>query len=395
MHDLETRMLLRHHLEMGTPKAELSRRCGVSRRTIHYWVESGQLDRDLEAGAAQHSPRPSVVRKLDPYKGIIRDRLGEFPKLSAQRLFEEVRAAGYPGGHSRVRDYVREVRPGEPLDPAVRFETPPGRQGQVDFGSFRLPWGHRHALLVVLGHSRLLWLRFFPRQTMEVLLCGLEGAFERPALKPLANRPYVRLAAAGGQDAGAVRLRLPAERQAGAGREPARTRLPQPAGERRPARPAGGGQDPSGHQPGHSRRRKRAARLLRSLAGLIESLDEAKAASHLARRLKVLTHPALLVVDEIGYLPVSRDRAVLFFQLINARHEQASTVLTSNKGFEEWGAVLGDEVMAAALIDRLLHHCHIVNIRGNSYRMREHRELRESMRRPEGGDGPRQGEAAP
>ena len=65
---------------------------------------------------------------------------------------------------------------------------------------------------------------------------------------------------------------------------------------------------------------------------------------------------------------------MLFFQLINARHEQASTVLTSNKGFEEWGSVLGDEVMAAALIDRLLHHCHIVNIRGNSYRMRAHQE---------------------
>ena len=64
--------------------------------------------------------------------------------------------------------------------------------------------------------------------------------------------------------------------------------------------------------------------------------------------------------------------AVLFFQLINARHERASTVLTSNKGFEEWGHVLGDEVMAAALIDRLLHHCHIVNIRGNSYRLRQH-----------------------
>ena len=87
------------------------------------------------------------------------------------------------------------------------------------------------------------------------------------------------------------------------------------------------------------------------------------------------THPALLLVDEIGYLPVSRDGAVLFFQLINARQERASTVPASNKGFEEWGGVLGDEVMAAALIDRLLHHCHIVNIRGNSCRMREHRDL--------------------
>ena len=88
-----------------------------------------------------------------------------------------------------------------------------------------------------------------------------------------------------------------------------------------------------------------------------------------------MSHPALLIVDEIGYMPVSRDGAVLFFQLINTRYEHASTVLTSNKGFEEWGAILGDEVMAAALIDRLMHHCHVVNIRGNSYRMREHTDL--------------------
>ena len=99
-----------------------------------------------------------------------------------------------------------------------------------------------------------------------------------------------------------------------------------------------------------------------TLAGLIESLTEAKAAGNLTRGLRVLTHPALQVVDEIGYLPVNQDGAVLFFQLINARHEKASTVLTSNKGFEDWGGVLGDEVMAAALIDRLVHHCHIVNI---------------------------------
>ena len=72
------------------------------------------------------------------------------------------------------------------------------------------------------------------------------------------------------------------------------------------------------------------------------------------------------MVDEIGYLPVTQEGAILFFQIVNARHEGASTVPTSNKGFEEWGSVLGDEVMAAALIDRLLHQCHIVNIGGNS-----------------------------
>lgn len=108
---------------------------------------------------------------------------------------------------------------------------------------------------------------------------------------------------------------------------------------------------------------------------LIESLEQAKANGQLTHCLKILSHSALLIVDEIGYLPVIWNGAVLFFQLINTRYEHASTVLTSNKGFEDWGAILGDEVMVAALIDRLVHHCHVVNIRGNSYRMREHTDF--------------------
>jgi hypothetical protein len=112
-----------------------------------------------------------------------------------------------------------------------------------------------------------------------------------------------------------------------------------------------------------------------TLADLITSLEDAQASGKLQQRLKVLTHPAVLVVDEIGYLPISRTGAMLFFQLMTRRYEHASTILTSNKGFEDWGEIFGDEVMAAALIDRLLHHCHIVNIRGNSYRMRQHSEL--------------------
>jgi DNA replication protein DnaC len=108
------------------------------------------------------------------------------------------------------------------------------------------------------------------------------------------------------------------------------------------------------------------------LADLIRSLEEAQAADKLMPRMKTLTYPSLLVVDEIGYLPISRTGAMLFFQLMSRRYERASTVLTSNKSFEEWGEVFGDEVMAAALIDRLLHHCHIVNVRGNSSRLRHH-----------------------
>ena len=116
-----------------------------------------------------------------------------------------------------------------------------------------------------------------------------------------------------------------------------------------------------------------------TLADLVRSLEEARAEA-LKRRLAVVTAPSLMVVDEIGYLPVSQTGAVLFFQLMSRRYEHASTVMTSNKGFEEWGEILGDEVMAAALIDRILHHCHIVNIRGNSYRMRQHTELWQTLR---------------
>ena len=167
-------MLLKYYLDQGVSKAELSRRFGVSRGTIHYWLRTGQLDRDPSAGARGYAPRPPVTHKLDPYKGVIDARLETYPKLSAKRLFDEVRAAGYPGSYESVRNYVRATRP---RDPVVRFETPAGHQGQVDFGTFTLPWGRRHALVIVLGYSRLLWLHFYPRQTMAVLMEALESAF--------------------------------------------------------------------------------------------------------------------------------------------------------------------------------------------------------------------------
>ena len=116
-----------------------------------------------------------------------------------------------------------------------------------------------------------------------------------------------------------------------------------------------------------------------TLADLIDSFEDAHATGRLKQRLRTLTHPALLVVDEIGYLSVTPNGARLFFQLVNARYGRGSTVLTSNKGFEHWGEILHDEVMAATVLDRLLHRCHIVNIRGNSFWMRRHMELSKAI----------------
>ncbi len=177
MYGRERRVLLRHYLEQGLSKAEIARTLGVSRQTLYDWINTEQLDRELDNGPVRYTPRPAVARKVDRYRPMIQARLTEYPRLSATRLFEEARAAGYDGGYTQVKEFVRAVRPGAPEDPVVRFETPPGLQAQVDFAEFRLPWGKRFALLVVMGYSRLIWLQFYPRQTLMVLIRGLEEAF--------------------------------------------------------------------------------------------------------------------------------------------------------------------------------------------------------------------------
>lgn len=172
----EDRVLFRHYLEEGMTKTAIAERLGISRRTVGRWIRKGELDRDPEE-PPRYKPRPPVTRKLDPYKGIIEVRLKDYPKLSSVRLLEEIRAAGYEGGYTQLKAYVREVRPRPPEDPVVRFETAPGRQAQVDFADFLFPWGRRYALLIVLGFSRLLWAQFFRRKDMRALLDGLERAF--------------------------------------------------------------------------------------------------------------------------------------------------------------------------------------------------------------------------
>ena len=98
-----------------------------------------------------------------------------------------------------------------------------------------------------------------------------------------------------------------------------------------------------------------------TLADLITSLEEAQAAGRLQARLKVLTHPALLVVDEIGYLPLDKLQSNLLFQVISRRYERGSIVLTSNKHVRDWPAIFaGDEILTTAILDRLLHHVHVL-----------------------------------
>ncbi len=176
MYGWDTLVLLRHLLDEGLSKTAVARRLGVSRRVVYHWLATGQLDRDLDAAPPPRRPPPRPT-KLDPYHPLIAERLASYPELSAVRLMAECRAAGYAGSYSQLKAHVATVRPRPEPEPVVRFETPPGHQAQVDFAEVRFPWGRRFALLVVLGHSRLLWLRFYPRQTMQTLMAGVEEAF--------------------------------------------------------------------------------------------------------------------------------------------------------------------------------------------------------------------------
>ena len=107
---------------------------------------------------------------------------------------------------------------------------------------------------------------------------------------------------------------------------------------------------------------------------LMEDLRKARAEHNMDRRMRVYLAPKLLIVDEFDIWPYDRDAATAFFTLISARYERGSIILTSNKGFAEWGELLGDTVIASATLDRLLHHSHVLNIRGESYRLREKRQ---------------------
>jgi DNA replication protein DnaC len=109
-------------------------------------------------------------------------------------------------------------------------------------------------------------------------------------------------------------------------------------------------------------------------AGLIASLVRAHNENRLEEKLKYLVQPKLLIIDEIGYLPIERLGANLFFQLVSRRYEKGAMMLTSNQSLAGWGQVFGDQVIATAILDRLLHHSTIVNIKGESYRLKEKRK---------------------
>jgi DNA replication protein DnaC len=119
--------------------------------------------------------------------------------------------------------------------------------------------------------------------------------------------------------------------------------------------------------------------LFTTLNDMISVLMSSMADNSFPAKLRTFVQPSLLIVDEVGYLPVPKEGANFLFHVVSKRYEIGSIILTSNKSFTHWGEVLGDNVIASAILDRLLHHSTVFNIRGDSYRLREKKELTKDM----------------
>jgi DNA replication protein DnaC len=111
-----------------------------------------------------------------------------------------------------------------------------------------------------------------------------------------------------------------------------------------------------------------------SLESLLTRLTRARMENRVERQLQQFAYARVLIIDEMGYLPMSRDEAGLFFRLLTRRYERATLIITSNKSFVDWGEIFNDQVLATAILDRLLHHCTTLNIKGESYRLKEKRK---------------------
>jgi transposase len=164
--------------QQGLSVSAIARRTGLDRSTVRKYIARG-------TEPPTYGPRPRRPTRLDDFHAYLRERVAAFPELTGSRLHREIRELGYSGGYTVVKDFLREIRPRLGAGYEVRFETPAGRQAQVDFAHFRTEFTDEAGVerivwlfTMVLGHSRMLWGRFVLHQDMQTLLRCHTAAFD-------------------------------------------------------------------------------------------------------------------------------------------------------------------------------------------------------------------------
>jgi transposase len=342
----------------GVSQREIAQRLGIHRRTVA---------RALASDAPPRYVRAPAGSQLDPLMPVIERVLREWPEIKAPRLTELLRDEhGYLGSVDLVRRKLQSLRP--PLERAAqRTGYRPGQVVQFDWGEMptrpRIGGVERrvYALVASLPFSGAQSAHFSFDMTLEAFLEGHVRVFDwlggvprecvydnlRSVVAKRDSRQVVRW------NGRFLHLRGQAPAKA-----ISRSRLGIKACQH-------------GYRVAFATAQQWVSRL-----------EEAQERNTLDQELKRLERYQLLIVDEVGYLPLERQAANLLFALVSRRYERGSVVITSNRGFEAWGEILGDAMVAAALIDRLVHHATMVTLKGKSYRLRERGTSPASAARP-------------
>ena len=191
--------------KQGLSVSAIARTVGCDRKTVRKYLDNG-----LEAPI--YEPRQPRARLIEPYEDYLRERIQAFPDLSGARLLRDIRKLGYDGGYTAVTDFLRKIRPSKQTQFERRFETPPGKQAQVDFAEFTVeftdePGAVRKVWLfsMVLGHSRWLWGRFVASQNLQsVLRCHIAAFSDMGSVPEEILYDRMKTAVIGEDEAGVV-----------------------------------------------------------------------------------------------------------------------------------------------------------------------------------------------
>ena len=319
------------HDRQGLTIAQTARALGLHPQTVATWVARSRFE------PRRSRPRGSV---LDPFKPRVTRLLDTHP-YSAQQIFQRLREEGYRGGMTILRDYIRRIRPTKrPVYLKLHFA--PGECAQVDWGAYgTVAVGNTRRRLsffvMVLAFSRQLFVEFPLLKSLDDFQWNWPKKINRPQIQNLFRLAFI-----------ATQTNVVLIGNVGLGKTHLSIAL------------------------GHAACLNGHSVLFTTAVDIINTLAAAQSAGRLKREFHRYLKPAVLIVDELGYLPIDKHGADLLFQIISQRYERAPMVITTNRAYKHWSQIFNnDSTLTSAILDRVLHHADTVIIEGKSFRMKD------------------------